>query len=83
MIRHLKPKVVVALGEIAAWALTGDGKLTDRMGEPLPNDCSAAPVLITYRPAYALHARDEAIAALIAEHIQAAARLLTAGSIAE
>ena len=77
LVRDRKPKVIVAMGAIAAWALTHDSTLRDRLGTPLANPCSAAPVLITYHPAYALHKQDEAIANLIATHIQLAANLLT------
>ena len=73
MIRVIKPTVILALGDIAAWAITGEGGLKGRMGEPLENPCSASPVVVTYNPAYAIHKRDEAIAALIAEHVRVAA----------
>ena len=69
LIRDHKPRVVLAMGAIAAWAITGDGTLKDRMGQPLANPCSDAPVVLAYHPAYALHKKDEAIAALIAEHV--------------
>jgi uracil-DNA glycosylase len=69
LVRKEKPKVVVALGGVAAWALTHDGTLKGRTGEPLDNPCSPAPVIITYHPMYAIYKQDEATAALIAQHL--------------
>ncbi len=66
--RRYKPKLIVAMGGIASWAITGDGSLKGRVGEMISHDCCGAPALITYHPAYALHKKDESMAALIAEH---------------
>ena len=75
LIRDYPPKAIVALGSAAAWALTGDGSLADRVGEAVVADCSDAPVVITHHPAYALHKKDEQVAAEISEHLGIAARI--------
>jgi uracil-DNA glycosylase len=76
LVRSHRPWVVVALGSIAAWALTRDGTLKDRTGQPLDNDVSSAPVVITRHPAYALRKKDEGIASAIAQDLAVAREII-------
>lgn len=72
-VRRWKPSIVVGMGSVAAWALTGDPSLKDRLGEPMEDPRLRATVLLTYNTAYALHKRDEGTASLIADHMAVAA----------
>jgi uracil-DNA glycosylase len=76
LIRTYRPKLVIGLGSIAAWALTGDGTMKGRLGEALENDISDAPVVLSYHPAYALHKKQESVAQEIAAHLAAGKAVL-------
>lgn len=49
-----QPNVVVALGAIPMWALTGRHKITGNRGYTVPSSCGKWKVLPTYHPAFVL-----------------------------
>ncbi|MBD9652881.1 UdgX family uracil-DNA binding protein [Ensifer sp. ENS09] len=60
----IKPKLTVALGASAAFALTGDDRsMAERRGKVEPG-IHGGPVLITWHPSYILRARDPATATI-------------------
>jgi uracil-DNA glycosylase len=75
-LRLWKPKVIIACGSIASWALTGEDRIGDNPGRLAETKAVAAPVIVTYHPAYALHRNDEKAAALIAQHFAKARAIL-------
>lgn len=59
-IAHVKPKLIVALGRIAAQRLLGSDEPLSRLRGPLhAYGASATPVFVTYHPAYLLRAPKE------------------------
>ena len=65
VLRKYQPRVIIACGGVALWALTGKDRIGDVRGSFLTTDCVTAPVMATYHPAYALHKEDESIAVRI------------------
>ena len=51
-LRHWKPAIVVALGRIPLWALTGQNGITALRGKALPGRIGPAPVIATFHPSY-------------------------------
>lgn len=75
-LRAIKPKVIVACGAVATWALTGEDAVGDGAGRVCETKAVDSPVIVTFHPAYALHRQDEKAAAMIAQHFAKAKRLL-------
>ncbi len=53
-LREAKPGVIVALGRIPLWALTGLNGITALRGQTLPNRLSGAPVIATFHPSFVM-----------------------------
>lgn len=54
-LKKLQPKIILALGRVPLWALTGENGLLERVGKPLP--CRLADglkVIPTYHPSFIL-----------------------------
>jgi uracil-DNA glycosylase len=51
-LRDFSPAVVVALGRVPLWALTGQNGITALRGRPLDGRMSAAPVIATFHPSF-------------------------------
>ena len=69
-----RPKIIVALGATAAYALTGNGKaVTARQGQVEPS-LFGSPVLITGHPAAILRVPDPALAERLRSELAAALR---------
>ena len=66
-LRRIRPKVVIACGAIATWALTGRDQISSAAGTFLETACVDAPVMATYHPAYALRRDAEDVAQRIVE----------------
>ncbi len=75
-LRQERPKVIVACGAIASWALTGTDTVGETAGRVAETKAIDAPVIVTFHPAYALHRQDEKAAALIAQHFAKAKKML-------
>lgn len=75
-LRSCRPKVIVACGSVASWALTGEDRIGDGAGRVTTTKAVDAPVIVTYHPAFALHRNDERAASLIAQHFAKARALL-------
>lgn len=73
--RQMRPRLIIGLGKIAAWALTGEATIQGRTGMPLLNEPITLnhgnpPIFLTNHPAYALHKNSEAIGLQIAADIK-------------
>lgn len=85
LVRQTRPKLIIGLGQIAAWGLTGNETLRDRSGIPLfDNEINRkhgnAPIFLTSHPALAQHKNSEAIALQIAADIKTAYEWLTSST---
>ncbi|MDO5530071.1 MAG: UdgX family uracil-DNA binding protein, partial [Paracoccus sp. (in: a-proteobacteria)] len=68
-VKLIKPRVIIALGASAAFALTGDkSPLGPRRGT-VEQSADGTPVLITWHPAFALRSEAEAAARIRAEMV--------------
>lgn len=72
LITTAKPAIVIALGSLAAWAVTDEGGIKGRNGYPLTAFDGETTTFISNHPAHALHKKDESIAVNILNDIKAA-----------
>ncbi len=76
LMHGMKPKLIIACGAIALWAVTGRDRIGDCVGQTLTTDACDAPVLATYHPAHALHKDSDEIAVKIQSDFASAKAML-------